>query len=598
MPYDLLTTSGINNLVNTYKTTQYQKKLSPLSTKKSYYQAIDNAYSVISSKLSSFFSVVSSLKNSDTSSVFSAMKATSSNSNFVEVSANSSANESVNSIRVNQLAKNDLVLSEDKTSNSSSSLITEAGTHTFVITSGDGSGGTLKSKINVTFDNSDFVNGSISNQTVITKIQNAINSNKAIITSNSVNKNDSISAGSFTLNLNGNNTTISYSAGTYDEVLSSVISQINNLSGVNAEKVNDGENNIKLKITLNDTSKYISVGNDVTGNLISNLNISSNGEKEVGASGFFNASSFSPASGLSQLSITTKNSGYDYRITSLSDETGSLALSSIGLNLGSSRTSFVQNNNGTDTPGFVYSTSQLNAKFEFNGIQVERNSNTISDLISGVTFSLKSAMQNTDSTVAVTVSKDTSVAKSKIEDFVTKFNDLYSYLKTNLSNTKTTRGNLAGDVTATSLRNLLNNIAYKTVDNIDADKINSLSKIGITFNIDSGLSISNSSLLESSIKDKPEQVAALFNSSNGIATSLYNSLTGYLGSTGYIQASRNTLSSSITSINDRITNSQTLIDKQAEALRNNYVKMQMQLVSVLNLQNSFSSYLSTFNNNI
>jgi hypothetical protein len=51
-------------------------------------------------------------------------------------------------------------------------------------------------------------------------------------------------------------------------------------------------------------------------------------------------------------------------------------------------------------------------------------------------------------------------------------------------------------------------------------------------------------------------------------------------------------------LNDRITNSQTQIDKQAEALRNKYLKMQLQLVSVLNLQNSFSSYLSTFSTNI
>lgn len=598
MAYDLLTTSGINSLVNNYKTSQYQKRISPLSTKKSYYQTVDNAYSIISTKLSSLSSVLSSLKSTDSSSVFSAMKATSSNTSFVDVAASSSAAASSNIIRVNQLAKSDLVLSEDLSSSSASTVITSAGTHSFVITSGDGNGGNYTSKIDVTFEESDFSGGSISNQTLMTKIQNAINSDKAVITSNSVNKNNSISDGSFVLNLNGTETTISYSAGTYDEILDSVVSQINDLSGITAEKVADGTDNYKLKITVTDSSKYITIGNDVTGSLISNLGISSGGNKEVGASGYFSASTFSPASGLSQLSITAKNSGYDYRLTSLSDETGSSALSSIGLNLGSTRTSFVQNTSGTDTAGYVYTTSQLNSKFEFNGIQVERNANTISDLISGVTVSLKSVMQSSDNNVTITVNKDLSSAKTKIEDFITKFNDLYSYLKTNLSNTKTTRGNLVGDATASSLRNLLNNIAYTTVNGIDSDKINTLTKIGITFNIDTGLSINNSSLLETSLSEKPDQVAALFNSTNGIATSLYDSISGYLGSTGYIQTSRNSLSSSITSINDRISSAQTLIDKQAEALRNSYVKMQMQLVAVLNLQNSFSSYLSTFNTTV
>lgn len=598
MAYDLLTTSGINGLVNDFKTAQYQKKLNPLSTRKSYYQNIDSAYSVISSKLSSLNSILSSLKSTDSSSAFSIMKATSSNTNFVNIAAGSSSTVSSNTIRVNQLAKNDLVLSQDLSSSSNSTVITSAGTHSFTITTGDGNGGTLTSKIDVTFDTSDFTNAAISNQAVMTKIQNAINTDKAIITSNSVVGSSTISAGSFVLNLNGTETTISYSADTYSNVLDSVVSQINSLTGVTAEKVADGTSNYKLKITVTDTSKYISIGNDVTGTLISDLGISSNGAKEIGASGFLSASTFSPSTGLSQLSITAKNSGYDYRIQSLDDSSGSSALNSVGLNLGSTRTAFVQNTSGTDTAGYVYSTSQLNAKFEFNGVAIERNSNTISDLISGATISLKSVMQSSDSDVSLTVSKDTSATKSKIEDFVTKFNDLYSYLKTNLTNNKTTRGALVGDTTATSLKNLLNNIAYTTVSGIQTDKINTLSKIGITFNVDTGLVISNSSLLESVLSEKTDEVSALFNSTNGIATTLYDSISGYLGSTGYIQVSRNSLSSSITQLNDRITNSQAQIDKQAEALRNKYLKMQMQLVSVLNLQNSFSSYLSTFSNNI
>lgn len=598
MAYDLLTTSGINGLVNDFKTAQYQKKLNPLSTRKSYYQNLDNAYSVISSKLSSLSSILSSLKSTDSSSAFSIMKAVSSNTNFVNIAAGSNATVSSNSIRVNQLAKNDLVLSQDLSSLASSTVITSAGTHSFTISTGDGNGGTLTSKIDVTFDTSDFTNGAISNQAVMTKIQNAINSDKAIITSNSVVGSSTISAGSFVLNLNGTETTISYSADTYSNVLDSVVSQINSLTGVTAEKVADGESNYKLKITITDTSKYISIGNDVTGTLISDLGISSNGAKEIGASGFLSASTFSPSTGLSQLSITAKNSGYDYRIQSLYDSSGSSALNSVGLNLGSTRTAFVQNTSGTDTAGYVYTTSQLNAKFDFNGVAIERNSNTISDLISGATISLKSVMQSSDSDVSLTVSKDTSATKSKIEDFVTKFNDLYSYLKTNLTNNKTTRGALVGDTTATSLKNLLNNIAYTTVSGIQTDKINTLSKIGITFNVDSGLVISNSSLLESVLSEKTDEVSALFNSTNGIATTLYDSIAGYLGSTGYIQASRNSFNSSITQLNDRITNSQTQIDKQAEALRNKYLKMQLQLVSVLNLQNSFSSYLSTFSTNI
>lgn len=588
MAYDALTTSGINNLIDTYKTNEQSKRITPLTTRKTRYENINSAYSTLSSKLDTLKTILTELKSNSSTSVFYSKAATSSNTNFVTVSTSSGAVDGIHSIRVNQLAKNDSVLSIDLSSSAASTVITTPGTHEFTIKAGDGSGGEFISKVSVTFESGDFTNGQILNSTLMQKIQSAINTDQAIVTSASV-TGSTASSGSFVIDLNGTETVINYSAGTYSDVIDSIVSQVNSISGLTAEKIINGSN-YQLKITVNDSSKYITIKND-TGTLLSELGI--NVTKEKGASGLVNASVFSPVTGYSQLSISSKNSGYDYRLTELSETGSNYALSSVGLNLGTNRQAFVQNS-GADTPGYIYTTDQLNAKLLFNGVNVERNSNIISDLITGTTLTLKSLMQSSDPNVEITVNNDVSKIKDKINDFITKFNDVYKYLKDNSKTTDQTRGLFASDATASSILNTLSTVAYSAVTGIPTNQINTLSKIGITFNVDTGLVLTDSTQLENVIKNNLSELINLFTlSTDGIAVKLYDRINPYLGTDGYIAKAKSSYDTTISSLNDSITAAQKSIDKNAEILRSKYQKMQTQLAQLLSYQNYFSLFSST-----
>lgn len=585
MAYDALTTSGINNLIDTYKTNEQNKRITPLNTRKTYYQNLTSAYSTLSSKLESLKSILNELKTNSSSSIFYSKAATSSNTNFVDVTAASSAIEGTYSIRINQLAKYDTLLSKDLSSSAASSVITVPGTHEFTIKTADGSGGEFVSKVSVTFVDSDFTSGQISNSTLMQKIQNAINADKAVVLSSSV-TGSTTSSGSFVIDLNGTETVINYSAGNYSDVIDSIVTQINSISGLTAEKVVNGSN-YQLKITVNDSSKYITIKND-TSNLLSELGI--NVTKEKGASGLVTASVFSPVSGYSQLSIKSKSSGYDYRITEISESGANSALASVGLNLGTTRQTFVQNS-GEDTPGYIYTTDQLNAKLTLNGVNVERNSNVITDLITGTTLSLKSVMQASDTDVEINVNNDVTKVKEKINDFITKFNDVYKFIKDKSKTTDSTRGLFVSDTTASSLLNILSTIAYSPVTGIPANEINTLSKIGISFNVDSGLVLSDSSQLEDAIENNLDQLINLFTySTEGIAVKLYNRIDPYLGTNGYIAKAKSNYDSTISLLNDSISAAQKSIDKSAEILRAKYQKMQMQLSELLYYQNYFSLF--------
>jgi flagellar capping protein FliD len=111
MAFDLLTTSGINSLVNYYANNESQKRIAPLQTRKTKYTSISNIYSGLLTKVDALKSKMNILKATGTSSAFAVKKATSSNTTAVTVSAGTAAQKGAFALRVNQLAKNDLVVS-------------------------------------------------------------------------------------------------------------------------------------------------------------------------------------------------------------------------------------------------------------------------------------------------------------------------------------------------------------------------------------------------------------------------------------------------------------------------------------------------------
>lgn len=580
---DILSTTTINSLINNYRSSETNKSISPLQTRKDKYSKVSSAYNSLLTKLNSLKSELSLFSKTGTESVFSLKSASSSNTNFISTSASSTALTGNYEVHVNQLAKKDSVLSSQFISADISAL---TGNHSFKILCGDGEGGTYTSNIEVDFS------GTETNKSAMEKIQNAINSDKAKVDGVYKNGDELYSGGAaeIKLNLNGTEQVISVDAAavTYSELLDSIADQLNEIDGITAEKTEDPENTgmMRLSVTVNDSSKFISITNESGYNIVSDLGI--NLLKEKGASGIFSASSFSPVQNYSQLNISVLNSGLDFRIMEISDLDSGEALSSFGLNMGNSRPAFVQDDN---TAGFLYtdtslSGNRLNAKFNFNGIDIQRNSNTVTDLAEGLTINLKSVMTESEPSVNIAVSSDSASIKSKVESFLQKFNDAYTFLKTGSSYTSGTRGALYGDSSAQTILSFLSSVVY---DSIPGSELQDLASLGISFNPSSGLSISDASLFESKMKNETDQAAELFNSESGLAVKLLNFIEPYLGSSGYLSERKTSVDLNIQSANDRIKSIETRINKSADMLRKRYEQLQVQLASLLSTQSYFST---------
>ncbi|MGI9519862.1 MAG: flagellar filament capping protein FliD [Pirellulaceae bacterium] len=146
-------------------------------------------------------------------------------------------------------------------------------------------------------------------------------------------------------------------------------------------------------------------------------------------------------------------------------------------------------------------------------INITKATNTIDDVIQGMTLNLVSA--NPDTPITISVERDTESARSAIEGFVASFNTVMSYIDDQTSyNTETDEaGLLIGSSSVNTIRDQLRSALNNSIPNLESG-INRLSSIGITFNDRGQLQI-NSGTLDSALSGQlegvdPDRIRQLF----------------------------------------------------------------------------------------
>jgi len=214
-----------------------------------------------------------------------------------------------------------------------------------------------------------------------------------------------------------------------------------------------------------------------------------------------------------------------------------------------------------------------NAQLTINGINVERSSNTIDDLIEGVTLDLKKEAPG--ETVNVEVSRNFSSITSKVQDFVDKYNslvDTFTRLQSYNAETKEA-GTLLGDSTTSQIRYRLQRMLYTQVSGI-ADEVNGLSKLGIEVDRNGKLSLNESELTDA-LENHLDDVVNFFtldeNGVQGLAVQLDDILDSYLNSyDGILKAKEDGLQASIDRIEDQIERINLRLAQREENLRRQF----------------------------
>lgn len=206
----------------------------------------------------------------------------------------------------------------------------------------------------------------------------------------------------------------------------------------------------------------------------------------------------------------------------------------------------------------------LDATILVDGFTAKSANNTFSDVIQGVTITaLKEDPGNQQS---LSISNDKAGIKSKIEDFVSKFNDLVSTLNnlTDYDIEEETAGILTGDATARSVETQIRRIISSTVSGITGD-INSLASLGISTEKDGTLSI-DSAKLDTAVTNNFNEIGEIFASDEGVGQQLDTLLDAFVNSTGIIQSRTNGLDSQL----DRIADQRDLLERRIEAIETRF----------------------------
>jgi flagellar hook-associated protein 2 len=286
---------------------------------------------------------------------------------------------------------------------------------------------------------------------------------------------------------------------------------------------------------------------------------------------------------ISGVSATVANLGtsaapdYQIRIVNSSDTAATIALSA-----------------GNDFTGLDFiSADAVAGSVTINGTTVSRSSNTIKDLIPGLTINLVGSGNST-----ITVNQDSSSLSSKISEFVKAFNTLDKSLKDISSYDATAKKGAAlyGDSAINSLRREIRSIITSTLGVNATTSYNRLSQVGVNFKSDGTLSL-DSTALNTAISANFNKVAKLFSGTGdssdsktlqGFAYQLNTVLADATGIDGLITNRKSSLQSDIRRLQAKADQEQLRLDDLQQMYKKQYTALDRTVASL----NSMASYLT------
>lgn len=262
-------------------------------------------------------------------------------------------------------------------------------------------------------------------------------------------------------------------------------------SGVYADKDSTSMGTGSLTIQVGDETKTLTI--DSTNNTLQGL------ANEINEAGI----------GVSASIIDT---GSGYRLVMSSEETGTANAITV--------TATDDDGNNTDASGlsqFVFDGTNNNleetvqakdAVVQINGIQITRSSNSIENVVDGLSLDLKA--EGVTSTIKV--EQDFGAVADRVATFVEKFNALQSTIQ-GLSGFNADAGTgslLTGDATIRGIQGQLRSIMTRVVPGLEGAAVRSLADVGITTNVETGGLDFDREKFEEMLKAHGDDVTALF----------------------------------------------------------------------------------------
>lgn len=215
------------------------------------------------------------------------------------------------------------------------------------------------------------------------------------------------------------------------------------------------------------------------------------------------------------------------------------------------------------------------------GMQITNSTNTLTDLIDGVTLELNQTHKAGDAPLRINVGVDTTETQNQLNSFVEAYNKLIGTLGslTASGSSSTDRGTFAGDASISGLRREMNDMLRTSIDGLD------ITQFGLSADKDGKLKLDSDKLKEK-LNDDPGKLNALFNGSNGLLRKMDKSMDRLLSSaTGDIKNREETNRRRENELSDRSDK----ISTRYDTAYNRYLQQFTRMQSVLQQMNNTAS---------
>ena len=267
--------------------------------------------------------------------------------------------------------------------------------------------------------------------------------------------------------------------------------------------------------------------------------------------------------------------------------------------------------NGVFGAGFTVPTGSAaaDASVTVNGLTYTRKSNTITDIVPGLTLNLK-AVSTTPA--SITMSRDTADLKAKLTALVVAYNDFDNIIKetTNPKSTLETYGTtLVGDSTVRMVRSQMRSLIFSN-SSTPGTTYKSMSQLGFSLDQTGVLSLDESKL-DTALLNGVDDIAKMFtggynklssftNLPAGIAGDAVRKLTNFLAPTGVLLTKSENANTENTKHRERLTKLQLRMDALLARYQKQFAAMDSMVGSVnsqkTSLKSTFEGMMATYTN--
>jgi flagellar hook-associated protein 2 len=211
--------------------------------------------------------------------------------------------------------------------------------------------------------------------------------------------------------------------------------------------------------------------------------------------------------------------------------------------------------------------SATDASILFNNVTITSDTNTIADIVPGVTLTL--LRKNPAATVGVDVSADTTALSDALKAFATAYNDLHKFV--NEQRTAANTGKTSSLGRDPILRQLASGLRSAMLAPYGSGALTRLPEVGLEFTRTGELQL-NSKVFAAAASAQPAAVRALIGGTTGALASIGSLLSAYTQASGFVPEGQRRLEQQVAAMGAQVDALQRRLALQREALQRQFTE--------------------------